>query len=151
VIKPFVHWNNHTFPLHVLTAIAVVIAGSGCSQTTKGPQRYTVQGQVTFRGEPVPVGRISFEPDPAAGIDGPPGVAEIVNGRYETDRRFGTITGRHIVRIDGYEAPGPEPLGPDDALRPLFREYQTTVEIPAEPSTQDFDVPEQRSGKPLKR
>lgn len=150
-MKPTSYRNRHTFLPHALTALAVVIAGSGCSQTTKGPLRHVVQGKVTFRGEPVPVGRIIFEPDPAAGIDGPPGVAEILNGTYETDRRFGAITGRHIVRIEGFEAPGPQPLGPDDALKPLFREYQTTVELPAEPSTHDFDLPEQRSTKPSKR
>lgn len=154
MIKP-IHFPNrlykNTWLLPVLTVASILLGGAGCSRVTKGPPRHTVQGRVTFRGEPVPVGRISFEPDTAAGIDGPPGVAEIVNGRYETDRRFGAITGRHVVRIEGYEAPGPEPLGPDDALKPLFREYQTTVELPAEPSTQDFDVPEQRSGKPLKR
>jgi hypothetical protein len=150
-MKPACCRMRSTFLLHVVITTHFLLAGSGCSQATKGPPRHTVQGKVTFRGAPVPVGRITFEPDPAAGNEGPPGVAEILNGRYETDRRFGAITGKHVVRIEGFEALGPEPIGPDDALKPLFREYQTTVELPAEPSTQDFDVPEPRGTRPSRR
>jgi hypothetical protein len=94
---------------------------------------------MTYGGEPVPSGRIAFEPDTAAGNDGPAAYGEIKNGRYETGLRFGAVGGPHIVRIEGFTKFNPEL--PDGGVKPLFRDFSTKVDLPREPSTQDFDVP----------
>jgi hypothetical protein len=128
-----------------------LVSGLGCNPVAQGPPRYAIKGIVTFGGEPIPMGRIRFEPDPAAGKDGPVGVAEIKNGRYETGVRFGAVGGPHLVVIEGFESPGPQGLGPDEAYKPLFPEYSSSVVLPLATSTQNFDVPRQSASKPLKR
>jgi hypothetical protein len=130
--------------------LVIFVIALGCRPSTQGPTRYSIKGSVSFRGQPVPIGRIVFEPDAKAGKDGPPAVAEVLNGRYETGLRFGGVGGPHIVVIEGFDSPGPGGLGPDDAAKPLFPEYRTTVELPREGSTQDFDVPEHHGLKKLK-
>lgn len=126
---------------------SMFVIALGCTPAAKGPTRYSIKGSVAFRDQPVPMGRIVFEPDAKAGKDGPPAVAEILNGRYETGLRFGGVGGPHVVIIEGFESPGPGGLGPDETAKPLFPEYRTTVELPREGSTQNFDVPERHGLK----
>jgi hypothetical protein len=137
----------------ILTGAAclLLVICLGCNPVAQGPPRYAIKGIVTFGGEPIPIGRIRFEPDPAAGKDGPVGVAEIENGRYETGVRFGAIGGPHLVVIEGFESPGPQGLGPEEAYKPLFPEYSSSVDLPLATSTQNFDVPRQSPSKPPKR
>ena len=59
--------------------LACLTIGCGNEKT------YRVSGKVTFKGQPVPEGRIFFMPDPSKGNKGPSGSAEIKNGRYDTD------------------------------------------------------------------
>jgi len=124
----------------VACGAVALVAIIGCGPGTKGPVRYGVEGMVTFRGDPVPTGRIVFEPDPAAGNRGPVGMADIEAGRYATDRRFGAVGGPHLVVIEGFESPGPQGLRPDESPRQLFREYRTKVDLPRHASTQNFEV-----------
>lgn len=128
------------FDRRVLCAAVTLVAIGGCGPGGKGPKRYGVEGTVTFGGEPVPMGRIVFEPDPAAGNRGPVGMADIEAGRYATDRRFGAVGGPHVVVIEGFESPGPQGLGPDESPKPLFRPYRTKVDLPRQASTQNFEV-----------
>lgn len=143
--------STHTIGMLFWAAWVPFISGLGCNPVAQGPPRYAIMGIVTFGGEPIPMGRIRFEPDPAAGKDGPVGVAEIKNGRYETGVRFGAVGGPHLVVIEGFESPGPQGLGPDEAYKPLFPEYSSSVVLPLATSTQNFDVPRQSASKPLKR
>jgi hypothetical protein len=112
----------------------MVLAGCG----DDGPRRYDVSGTVAYNGQPLPAGQIFFDPDAAKGHDGPQGYALIKDGRYntaETDQ--GPIGGPHIVRIEGYDGkPGEElPLG-----RPLFNDFQQSVDLPQEDTKLDFVV-----------
>jgi hypothetical protein len=106
----------------------------GCSKQT-GPPRYSVSGTVTFRGEPVPLGTIAFEPDTSRGNRGPAGYADIVAGRFQT--HLGAVGGPHIVRISG--ASGPMIDEAKDTT--LFSDYMTTCDLPPQSTTLDFDVP----------
>lgn len=119
--------------------LAVAVGLVGCRPAANGPARNAVSGRVTFGGDPVPVGTIAFEPDASAGNNGPAGYGDIKDGNYVTQGRFGAVGGPHIVRIEGFDPPNPANL--DAAPRPLFREYTTKVDLPRQPSTQDFDVP----------
>ena len=114
--------------------LAVVLAGCG----EKGPARHNVSGKVTFAGKPVPAGRIVFEPDSAAGNQGPAGFAEISDGQYDTAKAGqGTVGGPHLARITGLEG---KPVG-NATVNPLFNTYEAKVDLGQGASTHDFDVP----------
>ena len=118
--------------------VVALLASGGCSGRQDGPPRYAVRGRVTFQGKPLPVGRISFEPDAASGNTGPAGYGNIVAGRFRTYPRMGAIGGPHVVRISGHDgiASGESVEG-----QPLFPDYITTIDLPAKAATIDFEVP----------
>ena len=84
------------------TAAAVVIlaAVAGCGRPT-GPPTFTVTGRVTFAGQPVPFGRVVFEPDASRGNTGPASVADIAAGRYRTRPGRGFVGGPCLATIYG--------------------------------------------------
>ncbi len=124
-----------------MTAVlGLLVAGTGCGQ--RGPERYRVHGSVTYAGQPVPLGRIVFEPDLDRGNRGPQGFAPIENGRFDTAAKFcqGTVGGAMIVRIEGFEMI----KGSEDATtagRQLFETYETRIDLPRQSVTRDFNVP----------
>lgn len=93
------------------------------------------------------MGRITFEPDSSVGNRGPVGMADITAGRFASGQRFGSVGGPHLVRIEGFEIPGPEGLRPDESPRPLFQEYSTKVDLPRAPAVHDFAIPDEHTGK----
>ena len=123
-------------------ALLVALSLAGCGTSASGPQRHAVSGNVTFQGKPVPRGRIEFEPDASRGNRGPVGIAEIVDGRYATNRRFGSVSGPLIVRIDGNDGmPRPNPEGwTDPNGSPLFTGHVETIDLPAGTATWDFQI-----------
>ena len=121
----------------IAVAALAVCLSLGCGGSA-GPKRYRIEGTVTYDGKPVAGGRIDFEPDPARGNQGPPGYAIIENGRYVTARGKGAVGGPHVVRITGTDG---QPTGESPYGRMLFSSYTTTIDLPHEPATQDFDVP----------
>ena len=118
----------------VVLGLAAILAGCG----DKGPARLRVSGKVNFDGKPVPAGQIVFEPDAAAGNNGPAGFAEITDGQYDTKKAgTGTVGGPHHVRITGLDG---KPAG-TATVNPLFNTYETKVDLGKSESTQDFEVP----------
>jgi hypothetical protein len=110
----------------------------GCES---GPKTYRLSGKVTFNGQPVPMGKIYFDPDPTAGNSGQSGFADIVDGAFDTSAANGrgVAGGPTIVRIVGNKK---EPADPTSGYGPLlFAEYSVKAELPRETSTKDFDVP----------
>ena len=125
-----------------LIALPVVAALCGCGANTDGPVRYAVSGNVTFDGQAVPKGFVTFLPDVSKGNKGPGGGAEIKDGRYRTARGKGVVGGPYVVKIVGYD--GVPTMAEGEELTDgssLFDPYQTTVEFPQEETTQDFQVP----------
>ena len=109
-----------------------LLAGCGGS----GPRAVNVSGTVTFNGQPVPQGKIYFDPDTAAGNDGVQGFARIQEGAYDTrDTGKGIGGGAYRVRIIGATA------GENGPAKPLFGEYTVAVDFPQETTTHDFEVP----------
>ncbi len=121
-----------------VTCLALVPCG--CGGDGDGPPRFDVSGRVTFNSQPVPFGRVVFDPDTAAGNKGPQGFAEIRDGSYDTRSGRGSIGGPHIVRITGFGT-DPKTGNEDNPVPALFPEYQTKVDLPKAKATQDFDVP----------
>ncbi|MCX7699624.1 MAG: hypothetical protein N2039_01980 [Gemmataceae bacterium] len=110
------------------------------------PRRYELSGQVTFKGQPVPVGTIVFVPNESMGNRGPGTTAGIADGVYRTAPGQGTIGGPHKVRISGYDGKvKPIPGAPDGqtmpANPPLFQNIELEVDLPRADSTMDFHLP----------
>ncbi len=109
----------------------------GCGE--KGPARYELSGTITYRGNPVPAGTITFEPKDIVVNSTTIGEAEIKDGQYRTLPDKGVVGGAHRVFVSGYNGipePGSGPLGAS-----IFATYTTEIKLPREPSTHDFKVP----------
>jgi hypothetical protein len=115
----------------VLGAVALV----GCG----GEKAYHLSGKVTFKGQPVPVGQIVFEPDASAGNKGQAAYAKIKDGYYDTHLEGqGTVGGPHIVTIHGRDG---IPRGELLNGLPLFHDYTTQIDLPKTDGEQNFEVP----------
>lgn len=121
-----------------VAGVGAMLVAAGCSRAPAGPQRYPVSGSVTFAGQPVPAGRIVFEPDRAAGNSGPAAYGSIVAGRFTTYPRMGAVEGPHVVQISGFDG---KAFGELSEGRPLFPDHTTSATVPARPATIDFTVP----------
>jgi hypothetical protein len=95
---------------------------------------------VKFKNQPVPAGLIVMNPDLSKGNDGPQGMAEIRDGRFDTrELDKGAPSGPVIFMIDGFDgaAQGESPSG-----KPLFIGYKIQIDLPKQASEQNIDVPE---------
>lgn len=117
-----------------------LLAGCGGSDTQR------VQGTVTFKGQPLPAGKIYFYPDGSQGNTGTAGFAEIVNGKFDTaaDGGNGTVSGAARVTIEGYDPTPPTPRK-GERIEPgtmtiLFPRWETTITIGEKPEI-TIDVP----------
>jgi hypothetical protein len=78
----------------LVSAALIVLAagGSGCSSSSAA----AVQGQVTYAGEPIDVGTITFIPKSEAGIKSG---GLIDRGAYSIEAKIGPAPGTHRVEI----------------------------------------------------
>jgi hypothetical protein len=134
----------------VACALLVANASAGCGEAV---DRHDISGSVTFDGKPIVFGQIDFVPDRAANNAGPPGYAEIKDGKYNTaDNGRGVVNGPHEVRITAYESqPPPAPEVADELAqaateppKPLFNGYTLKQDLSA--ATHDFSVPADAAG-----
>ncbi len=128
------------------TVVALAIVSFASCNRSSGPQLHDLSGTVTFNGEPVKLGKMTFVPNSQAGNAGPAGHAEIGDGRFDTRRNGrGTVGGPHIVYIEGYGEPqmrfDADAGGNVTIPTRLFSVYEQRVELPASRATMDFDVP----------
>ncbi len=129
-------------PRRWIAALLLVVAAlSGCGP--RGPQRFQLEGKVTFGGKPVPSGAIRFEPDSTKGNTGPVGYTPIKDGRYTTamEGSKGSLKGPIVAFLTGGPAPDPKVEFP----KMWFIDYRTTltVEQKSGVTTFDFDVPKE--------
>ncbi|MEI6239930.1 MAG: hypothetical protein WCR51_06050 [Planctomycetia bacterium] len=120
-----------------LALCAAMVAVPGCKG--KSVDRYGLSGSVAFRGEPVPCGRVTFEPDAERGNAGPGTSAFIVDGRFSTIAGKGHCGGPHVIRILGFRRPDASDEG---AGRELFAEHVVRVDLPRGDSQREFVVPD---------
>lgn len=133
----------HVQSLGMLALVALFF--SGCGRSDGKVERVTLSGTVTYKGKSVTTGMISFTPDFSKGNRGPQGIAKIVNGHYSTDtgQGKGSVVGPQRVEIRAYE--GSDAVSEGDTFgrgRILFPPYQTTVDVPEQGGTLNFEVPE---------
>jgi len=128
------------FPCGMCGVFAVMTFLSGCGES--GPPRYHVSGTVTYEGKPVAVGSIVFQPDPAAGNEGPYGNATIKDGKFDTHvDGEPPIGGPQIVLIEAFdgkvENPEYAPYG-----KSIGGGYQQPHELPKADTTLDIELTE---------
>ncbi len=118
-----------------------------------------MSGKVTFKGQPIPAGKIYFIPDASKGNTGATGYADIKDGSYDTSASggSGSIGGPMIVSIEGIDpAAKPDKIDKDDKsgeilVKSLFPRYETPVDMPKSAETKDFDVPAAAIKGPAKK
>lgn len=112
---------------------------AGCNSASDGPPRYKLSGSATHQGKPIPVGEISLTPDSSKGNDGPGSVAQIKDGKYETEPDMGIVGGPYVVRITAFDG---VPVGESTQGTPLLQQpYQESVEFEKNDATKDFNIP----------
>lgn len=135
----------------LLSAICPLVAALAMCLGCSGGQN-TIEGAITFNGEPVEQGSVTFEPSSGTG---PSAGGTIQNGRYKIDAE-GVTPGEMIVRINAMRSTGkkieagpPEPPGTMvDEVKPfipaVYNEQSTLkAEVKAGQMTQDFALESQ--------
>lgn len=139
--------NRLSFVLLMMLTLAFT-GLTGCGGSNDGPTRYDVSGSISYQGEPLESGRITFVPDEEKGNQGPVGYALIKGGKYDTSAPGGkgTIAGGIQILITGYDF---TKTATNEVRPPLFVDYKETADINAEDAstTLDFDVPASAAAK----
>jgi hypothetical protein len=136
-----------TFLAGIMPVALCLVLGCGGNKT------FRVSGTVTFKGKPVPAGKIYFIPDGSKGNSGPTGYADIKDGSYDTSRSGGqgAVSGPVIIAVEGTD-PSSRPDKPDPSgevtAKLLFARYEMTVDLPKASSTKDITVPEEAGKGP---
>lgn len=140
------------FPLHrlvILAAVAIAAAASGCNQRNyPGPKRYPLSGKVSYEGQPIDFGSISFLPSGEGTQRVSGGLIE--NGVYSVPEDQGANAGKHRVEIRWRKMTGKKRRDPDsgemydersEGLPPRFHsESELTADVSATQTTFDFDL-----------
>lgn len=117
------------------------VAALGCGGGANDANKADVRGTATFRGTPIPIGRIEFLPDESQGNSGSAGYAMIERGAFDTqDNGRGPVAGKLVVRISGFDGKS-RPAEELEYGNALFEPYQTTIEAAAGEQQMDFRVP----------
>lgn len=119
--------------------LAVMVLGLlGCGGS--GIEKIQVSGTVTYQGQPIPYGKVMFQPDRTQGNFGPMGVALIENGRFESRSDRGIVPGALKVTVYGHNGknrdPEYRPYGD-----PMFEPYTTTLNLTETTEEEIIDVP----------
>ena len=136
--------SRHAIATWLLAGFMAVCIGCGGSDLS------TVEGTVTFDGEPVEEGSIVFEP--ADGV-GPAAGGTIEQGRYRLAGDAGVVPGQKTVRISAVRStgrqveagsPAPEGTMVDEVEQYIPVQYNQkttlTAEVPPGQVTLDFDL-----------
>lgn len=126
----------------LLLALLAAAALAGCSRGDT-QTRYRVSGEVKINGEPVPFGEVLFTPDGSKNNSGAQGIADIKNGRYDTQgsRAPGIAGGPTIVRV----------TASSDDKGTLIGEHEYSVELPRADTTHNINIPASAAKKKVTR
>lgn len=127
--------------LRFTAVLLFLFAFSGCAEPS--PDRFHVSGNVTWKGQKVPSGFVTFSPDVRQGNSGPQGMAKIIDGRYDTRVNDGRppVGGPMTVSVGGFDGQG---MSEDDPYgRALFSRQSLSIVIPKDSDAEiDLTVPE---------
>ena len=134
--------------LRLLLLVPVLLSLAGCARGYDGPERYPLAGKVSYDGEPVDAGTISFLPADGANLRISGG--EIVDGAYSVPEEKGANAGKYRVEIRWSKKTGKKYFDRDlqmefdvrkEGLPPRFHEKsELTAEVGASTKTLDFHL-----------
>jgi hypothetical protein len=126
-------------------ALCAVLAGCGSSKY-RGDKQYPLEGEVTFDGQPVDLGSISFIPEGK----GRPSGGVITDGKYAVPEENGANAGTYRVEIHWLKRTGRQLRDPEsgemyderrEALPEKFHSNsELTVEVPLPEDRHDFHL-----------
>lgn len=137
---------NRTLRPLCFLCLGIVFAGCGQKEYT-GVQRFPLSGRVTYDGQPIDVGSISFLPQSASQrVSG----GSIENGTYSVPEARGANAGTHRIEIRWQKLTGKKVHDPRagelvderaEGLPPKFHtDSELTAEVPSPSNTYDFDL-----------
>ncbi len=132
----------------ILVFLIAAFGSAGCGSGS-GVQLTEVRGKVTFNGEPIESGQITFTP--TAGTSSGAAAGEIKNGEYSIPASEGPMVGTHSVSIrasrkTGKQVPAAMPA-PEGTMIDVTEEYipynynfqtELKAELTAGENTKDF-------------
>lgn len=134
--------------LRLLILVPLVLPLGGCGRGYDGPKRYPLSGKVSYDGEPIDMGTISFIPADGAHLRISGG--QIVNGAYSVLEEKGANAGKYRVEIRWAKKTGKKYFDKDlqlendarkEGLPPRFREKsELTAEVSDSQTTFDFHL-----------
>lgn len=129
-----------SIPVMCTLAGCLLVISQSCREND--PRKNAIWGTVTYRGQAVPAGSITFIPDASQGNSGPAVTVPLENGRFDSRKKgLGHIGGPHKVRITGLTGKDSgDEFFPEGTL--LFPDYETSADLPNGPSEQNFVVPD---------
>jgi hypothetical protein len=115
-------------------------AAIGCGQKSADNSVHC-RGRVTFRGTPIPKGRIEFIPDVAKGNRGSAGYALIDAGAFDTRSGGRAATpGPNTIRVQGFDGV-PVAIEGGENGRSLFELYEKPQQIDDDTAELKIEVP----------
>ncbi|MBQ9371571.1 MAG: carboxypeptidase regulatory-like domain-containing protein [Thermoguttaceae bacterium] len=121
-----------TYGYFSLFPLLLMLIACGCSNQGKTQ----LQGEVTYGGQPVALGTITFTPK----ADGFRAIQTIKDGKFDISAKNGVQPGEYNVLVEGYEEV-PED-DPDQVAKKAFPDYSTSITVEAgKPIV--IDVPQQ--------
>jgi hypothetical protein len=137
--------SNLTSTFYCL-ALCAALAGCGSSKYS-GDQRYPLEGEVTFEGEPIDMGSITFTPE---GDKGRVSGGVITNGKYAVPEENGANAGTYRVKISWLKRTGRKLKDVEsgemyDERREaipdsVHKDSELTVEVPLPDNRHDFKL-----------
>jgi hypothetical protein len=137
--------NNSLLRLSIL---CLCVAIAGCSKPEySGAKRFPLSGKVTYEGQPIDVGSISFLP-----LEGNQRVSGgyIMNGEYSVPEAQGANPGKHRIEIRWQKLTGKKTRDPHsedvteqraEGLPPKYhKDSELTAEVSANQTKFDFDL-----------
>ncbi len=131
--------------LKLTPLILLLVVAAGCGGDSQG--RLPISGNVTFDGEPLAIGNLSFTPQQAGGVRSG---AIIRDGQYAIKAEKGLPPGEYLVRIHSAVDAGPptEPLPPgptqdrpgEEQIPPRYN-VQSKLRIEVSDSKTTFNFP----------
>jgi len=123
----------------LIVAATCLLPAVGCTSKPKPAQ---LSGKVTFKGQPVPAGYISFAPDVANGGQGAMRVLQINDGEYDSAKESepGINPGPYFLNIAGFDGKRIPFFGQGKQIFNQVKDIEFTV--PDGATTKDFVIPD---------
>ena len=120
-----------------LSVLLLLLVMVGCDSK---PKLTEISGTVTFKGQPIPAGDVSFTPQVSV-TGGQLQMYMVKDGKYDSAQtpESGLLPGKYKVRINGYDG---KQIPNYFSGKQIFNAVEEQIEITAGKMTKDFVVPD---------